>query len=123
MIIKIAKEYTKTPGARYVWQGPFPGEEFRDKILYDKYIECLDKNEELIVDLDGGYGYGSSFLEESFGGLVRRLKKEKKDYKLPLDIIKIISNEETTWINKIEEYIKDAIKNPLKKEDSNNEVG
>ena len=26
-----------------------------------------EKNEVLIVNLDGGYGYGSSFLEEAFG--------------------------------------------------------
>ena len=34
MIIKIAEDYTETPGARYYKQGPFPGEEFRDKYLY-----------------------------------------------------------------------------------------
>ena len=109
MIIKIAEEYTDTPGARYYVQGPFPGEEFRDKYLYPKYLKCFEKNEELIVDLDGGYGYGSSFLEEAFGGLVRRLKEEKKEYKQTIELIKIISNEETLWIKKIEGYMKAEI--------------
>lgn len=116
MLIKVAEEYTDTPGARYYEQGPFPGEEFRDKLLYPKYNEAIKSKDELIVDLDGGYGYGSSFLEEAFGGLVRRLKKENKDYKQPLKIIKIISNDESSWINKINGYIEDAIKTPLKEE-------
>lgn len=109
MIIKIAEDYTETPGARYYEQGPFPGEEFRDKYLYPKYLECLEKKEELIVDLDGGYGYGSSFLEEAFGGLIRRLKKEDKEYKQALKLIKIISNDETSWIEKIDGYMKAEI--------------
>lgn len=109
MIIKIATDYTDTPGARYKEQGPFPGEEFRDELLYPKYIECFEKNEELIVDLDGGYGYGSSFLEEAFGGLVRRLKKEDKDYRKPIELIKIISNDEISWVTKIDKYMKDEI--------------
>lgn len=117
MKIKIAEEYTETPGARYIKQGPYSGEEFRDTILYPKYIQCLNNNENLVVDLDGGYGYGSSFLEESFGGLIRKLKKENKDYKKLLEILEIISLDEISWINKINTYINDAIKNPLKLED------
>ena len=109
MIIKIAIDYTDTPGARYYSQGPFPGEEFRDKLLYPKYIECIEKKEELIVDLDGGYGYGSSFLEEAFGGLIRRLKENNLDFKKPPEIISIISNDEISWIKKIDKYMKDEI--------------
>ena len=109
MIIKIADDYTDAPGARYKNQGPFPGEEFRDLLLYPKYMECLEKNEELVVDLDGGYGYGSSFLEEAFGGLIRRLKEENKDYKKPTEIIKIVSNDEISWVKKIDKYMEDEI--------------
>lgn len=116
MLIKVVEEYTDTPGARYYKQGPFPGEEFRDKLLYPKYGEAIKNKEELVVDLDGGYGYGSSFLEEAFGGLVRRLKKEKKDYRQPLTTIKIISNDEASWVSKINSYIEEAIKTPLKEE-------
>lgn len=110
MIIKIAVDYTETPGARYYSQGPYPGEEFRDKFLYPKYLECLEKNEHLVVDLDGGYGYGSSFLEEAFGGLIRRLKKENKDYKKTLQLIEIISYDEISWIKKITGYMEAEIK-------------
>lgn len=109
MLIKIVVDYTDTPGARYYSQGPYPGEEFREKILLPKYLECYKKNEKLIVDLDGGYGYGSSFLEEAFGGLIRRLKEENMEYKKPVELIEIISNDEPSWIGKIDKYMKDEI--------------
>ena len=109
MIIEVVKDFTDTPGARYKSQGSFSGEEFRDDTLYPKFIESLKENKVLTVNLDGGYGYGSSFLEESFGGLVRRLKKEKnKNYKKVLDIV-IISNDNKVWNEKIKGYIESAI--------------
>jgi len=37
-------------------------------------IPALEQNEEVLVELDGVVGYGSSFLEEAFGGLVRSSK-------------------------------------------------
>ncbi len=112
MIIEVVKDFTDTPGARYISQGSYSGEEFRDKILYPKFIESLEKNTILTVNLDGGYGYGSSFLEETFGGLVRRLKKENnQNYKRVLDII-IISNDNKMWIDKIRSYIMAAIQAP-----------
>lgn len=117
MEINVVKEYTDKPGARYESQGSNSGEKFRDTILYPKFLEAIAKNERLIVNLDGGYGYGSSFLEETFGGLVRKLKKEKNEnYKKVAEII-IISNDNKTWIEKIKKYIKEAIDNPIRKED------
>ena len=111
MEINIVKEYTDKPGARYESQGSNSGEKFRDEILYPKFIEAINNNEELSIDLDGGYGYGSSFLEETFGGLVRRLKKEKNDnYKKVNQIIKIKSNDNNTWIEKINQYIENEIR-------------
>lgn len=111
MKIKIVEEYTDKPGARYESQGPNSGEKFRDEILYPKFIESLKFNENLTVDLDGGYGYGSSFLEEAFGGLVRKLKSEKNSNYRKVDDIIIISNDNITWIDKINGYIEEAIKN------------
>ena len=114
MEINVVKEYTDKPGARYESQGSNSGEKFRDTILYPKFIESIEKNETLIVNLDGGYGYGSSFLEESFGGLVRKLKKEKNNsYKKVLDIV-IVSNDNKLWIDKIKNYIESAINTPVK---------
>ena len=101
--INIAKDYTKTPGGRFKKEGEFSGEDFREKILIPKYLESEKKGVKLRVNLDGGYGYGSSFLEESFGGLVRQLKK------VNIDNIIIISEEEPKLIDDIKNYIKDAL--------------
>lgn len=117
MRIDIVKEFTDKPGARYESQGSNSGEKFRDTILYPKFLESLNKNEELVVDLDGGYGYGSSFLEESFGGLVRRLKKENNENYKKVANIKIISNDNKLWIEKINAYIQEAIDNPINEDD------
>jgi len=114
MNIKIVNDFTDKPGARYEYQGPFSGELFRNEILYPKFIEAENNKEELIVDLDGGYGYGSSFLEESFGGLVRKLSEEKYKNISNVKKIKIISHDNPVWIKKIEGYIDAAIAN-LKK--------
>lgn len=114
MIINVVNDFTDTPGARYKTQGSFSGEEFRDNILYPKFINSLKEKKVLTVNLDGGYGYGSSFLEEAFGGLVRRLKKEKNNnYKKVLDIV-IISNDNKIWNEKIKLYIESAINAPIK---------
>ena len=41
MEINIVKEFTDTPGGRYIKQGPYSGEEFRETILKVKYDYCL----------------------------------------------------------------------------------
>lgn len=111
MELKIVEVYTDLPGSRYEIQGPYSGERFREEILYPAFIKCIENDEKLIINLDGGYGYGSSFIEEVFGGLVRKLKTEKKiDCKKVLDIV-IISNDNIYWVDKIEKYIREAIKN------------
>lgn len=104
MRINIADEYTKTPGARYIADGKFSGEDFRNNILEPKYKECLEKKEKLTIDFDGGYGYGTSFLEESFGGLVRKGYSSEE----LLNNLILISNEEPELINKVKKYIREA---------------
>ena len=103
MRICVAEDFTKTPGARHPSEGAYSGDEFRDTILYPKYREAKKKNEKLIVVLDGCYGYATSFLEESFGGLVRKTKE-----KGILNNIEIISDEDESLIEWIEQYVKDA---------------
>lgn len=109
--IKVAEDFTEIPGARYESQGEFSGEKFRETILYPKFIEALEKKENLVIDLDGGYGYGSSFLEEAFGGLVRKLKEEKNEHYVDVKNIEIISDDNIAWIEKIRAYIREEIEN------------
>lgn len=66
--IRIAKEFTKYPAGRHKYDGPYSGEKFRDEFI----VPLIDKGERFKIDLDGTAGYGSSFLEEAFGGLVRK---------------------------------------------------
>ena len=67
-VIKIAKEFSPYPAGRFIKDGPFSGEHFRTKFLEPR----LRRSEAFVVDMDGARGYGSSFLEEAFGGLVRQ---------------------------------------------------
>lgn len=65
--ISIAREFSRYPAGRVRSDGPFSGEAFRDGWL----IPILKSDDRAVIDLDGVRGYGSSFLEEAFGGLVR----------------------------------------------------
>lgn len=65
--INIAREFSVYPGGRVPADGLYSGQEFRDNFL----IPAMNANESVNIELDGTRGYGSSFLEEAFGGLVR----------------------------------------------------
>ena len=69
--INVVKEFTDTPGGRTPEDGPFSGQEFLELFLLPRFLESIEKKEKLLIELDGGYGYGSSFLEEAFGGLTK----------------------------------------------------
>ena len=102
--INIANEYTKMPGGRHVGEGQFSGEDFRISMLTPAFQKAQEKKEDLLVNLDGGYGYATSFLEESFGGLARETLN-------PAVLkIKLISEEEPSLIAKIYQYMRDALK-------------
>ena len=103
--INIAREYSKTPGGRYIKEGKYSGEDFRERFLKPRYLEAQESDDILIVNLDGGYGYGSSFLEEAFGGLIRSLKN------VDLERIRIVSEEEPQLSEDIKKYMSDALKN------------
>ncbi|MBD5641877.1 MAG: STAS-like domain-containing protein [Desulfovibrio sp.] len=66
--INIANDFSLYPGGRYPEDGPKSGQEFRESFL----VPLLQKDEPIRIELDGTRGYGSSFLEEVFGGLVRK---------------------------------------------------
>lgn len=67
-LISIANDFSPFPAGRYRTDGPYPGEAFREDLL----VPALKTFGEVTVDLDGTNGFGSSFLEEAFGGLVRQ---------------------------------------------------
>ena len=103
MTINTANDYTKSPGGRYISEGEYSGEDFRENILLPAFEKCQKNDENLTINLDGGYGYGSSFLREAFGGLARKTKN--------LDILKIsfVSDEEPQLIDDILGYMRDEL--------------
>lgn len=66
-VVNVARDFSKYPAGRYLEDGPASGQAFRDKFL----VPALKESKGLTVELDGTRGYGSSFLEEAFGGAVR----------------------------------------------------
>jgi len=69
IIIDVAKTFSKTPFGRYRTDGDNSAERFREDVL----INELDKHDDITVDFSKvALGVGSSFLEEVFGGLIRK---------------------------------------------------
>ena len=65
--IDISRDFSRVPAGRHREDGDHSGEEFRDGFL----VPALKEFESVRVVLDNTEGFGSSFLEEAFGGLVR----------------------------------------------------
>jgi hypothetical protein len=65
--ISIARDFSQFPAGRNKSDGPHSGEAFREDVL----VPALQKDDAVSIDMDGVLGYGSSFLEEAFGGLIR----------------------------------------------------
>ncbi|MHB8580512.1 MAG: STAS-like domain-containing protein [Ignavibacteriaceae bacterium] len=94
--IKVASDFSRYPAGRYADDGPFSGQRFREEFLRP----VLDANDTAIIELDGVRGYGSSFLEEAFGGLVRAgydIGRVKKAFDL--------KTSDTSLIAEIQDYI------------------
>ena len=105
IILRISTDFSKTPGARYKDEGDFSGQEFREKVLLPKYKEAEKNGLRLIINLDGTAGLGTSFLEESFGGLIRT---NGLDYNQIVKLVDFISDENPDYIEEIRGYLKDA---------------
>lgn len=97
-------DFTNYPGPRYEELGEGSGEEFRDKFLWPAFQQDKD----IVIDLDGVAGYGSSFLEEAFGGLIRTYKIPKTDLNFLMSHIK--STYDPTLKDEVIEYIEDELR-------------
>jgi len=106
MKISVEKDFSSTPGGRLKSMGPDSGEEFRERLLKElkKHVD-----EKIEILLDGEEGYGSSFLEEAFGGLVRSKVFTTPDI---AERIVILSPNRTnhTYVDEARRYLADAIK-------------
>lgn len=104
--INIKEDFSDSPGARYRKDGPHSGEEFYEEHLKKKFDEAITKNVKLVINLDGVWGYPSSFVSGSFGKLSLAFSAGKV-----LDTIVFISTESETR----KERIIEEIKHPTKK--------
>lgn len=100
LVLNIAKQFSRSPAGRYLTDGPYSGQAFRDKLL----LPALQQSDQVEVQLDGALGFGSSFLEEAFGGLVREagLKADALHAKLR------ISSKLKTYEQRIWRYVDEA---------------
>lgn len=107
--ISIAKDFSEKPFGRYhiardghPADGKWTGERFREELLLKAFKDNDD--EKVKVLLDGvKRGYGSSFLEEAFGGLVRAQVPVEK-----LKRLLIVESVDSDYIDEIWEYIDEA---------------
>jgi hypothetical protein len=65
-VINIAREFSRAPAGRFISDGPNSGERLRNLIA-----PFLENGGHVSLQMDGTRGYGSSFLDAAFGGLVR----------------------------------------------------
>ncbi|MTT52992.1 DUF4325 domain-containing protein [Alcanivorax sp. VBW004] len=70
-ILNIGQDFGRDPTGRGPRNGPLNGEAFREKLLKPA-VDKLQPGEKLMIILDDGVdGYGSSFLSEGFGGMIK----------------------------------------------------
>jgi hypothetical protein len=103
--LNIAKDYSPTPGSRRKSESVFSGEKLRTEVLVPLVTKAKAEDLNIEINLDGTAGYGTSFLEEAFGGLIR---VNNFDYNDLAKRIHFISTEEEYLITDIFQYMKDA---------------
>jgi hypothetical protein len=99
--INIAKQFYDAPVGRFPADGDYNGQRFRNEYL----VPALKSGNDVFIDMDGTDGYGSSFLEEAFGGLVRLCGFTSKDLHARL---RLKSDEDLSFIEEVWEYIDSA---------------
>lgn len=95
-ILNISKDFSRFPAGRFLKDGSYSGEAFRVILA-----RALKNNERVLVEMDGTAGYGSSFLEEAFGGLVRVEGITSTDLRKKLEL----DSEDMSLVDEVWEYI------------------
>lgn len=105
MKLNLAKDFSPNPFGRYPSDGPNSGERFREEKLRNALAECKQRQETLEVYLDDvPIGLGSSFLDESFAGLVIKRYFSLQDLKNFL----VIKTSDPSYNDEIWSYIEEA---------------
>lgn len=104
--LKIAEEFSDTTGARDYEDGDYSGKEFYDNFLLPRFEQAAKNSYALLIDIDGVWGWPSSFVSGSFG-----LLSQEKGVQKVLTHLKFKCDSNPMKIEKAK-YI---IKNPIKK--------
>jgi hypothetical protein len=98
----IAREFSRYPAGRYRTDGPWSGQKLQEDVL----LPLLSERSPILIDLDGTAGYGSSFLEEAFGGTVRALGLTLAEANRLINL----SSADDSLVEEIQGYMRDAAK-------------
>lgn len=85
IMIKLS-DFSKFPSGRDDNDGDFNGEKYRNSILAPQIKAAKATGKKIEISIDGVLNFGSSFLEEAFGGLVRNGIASKGELKSILRI-------------------------------------
>lgn len=102
--IDIGRDFSPFPGGRVKTDGPYSGENFRERFVLPK----LREGKTVVINIDSAEGFGSSFLEECFGGLVRA----GLSYQFLKDHLQVVYSKQaySFYADEIWKYIEDASK-------------
>lgn len=103
--ISVAKHFSTTPGPRYRHEGKYSGDDFRDHFLAPCYFKAVIMGVKLVIDLDGTAGFGTGFLEEVFGGMIRRKDIHADTF---TNQIKLVSTEVPEYADEVLGYMEAA---------------
>jgi hypothetical protein len=98
--VNVSTDFTRFPSGRFKKNGTTSGEAFREQFLE----KPISQGQRVVIFLDGTVGYGSSFLEEAFGGLVRKLKMRADRV---LSLLEFQASD-SSLVDEIKQYVKDA---------------
>lgn len=69
--IALADDFSRYPAGRTTPDGPDNGRRFRTEFLVPALRDAVKNSARVDVNIEGVRSFGSSFLEEAFGGLIR----------------------------------------------------
>ena len=101
--ISVAEDFSRAPGARCPEDGPDSAEEFRVRVLIPLFEEARQQGVSLTVNLDGVYGYATSFLQGTFGNLAAEYGSSAVK-----GTVRVISDDDPYLHEYIERYIDEA---------------
>lgn len=81
--INVATDFHRGPSGRYIADSNYSGERFREDFL----VPALKQPDRVQVDFTDAKTPGSSFLEEAFGGIVRKKYFTAMELQSRLEII------------------------------------